>query len=292
MILEPITERMSLVRGEGEGRLPYSFSVLIVDDEVVLIDTGCGIEHLRQLRQEYDVARVINSHSHPDHSAGNWVFEGRPIQVPDEGFDSNGDVVALSGRFVSRELARFFQGFARETTGFRDCRPTDSYNEATVFCFGKTILRPIHTPGHSKDHYCLYEPEEGILFSFDYDLTPIPWYGHRESNLQQFRESVRKLRELSPKVVVSAHRGIVTESIDAEFDRFMASLDERDERILSLLESGKTVDELVECAPIYGSFPYAEPLLRYWEGQMIEKHLEQMEVEGRVLRNGNAYARC
>jgi glyoxylase-like metal-dependent hydrolase (beta-lactamase superfamily II) len=179
-----------------------------------LIDTGCGIETLKQLKKEYDVSYIINSHTHPDHSAGNWVFNDRPIYIPEEEFNSGGDAVALSERFAGKKLARVWQKFAKEVMGFKNCRPTYSYNEQSIFNFGNITFKPIYTPGHTKDHYCFYEQRERILFSFDYDLTSFPWYGHRESSLPEFRESLKKLKALSPKVVVSSHRGIITENID------------------------------------------------------------------------------
>lgn len=291
MNVEPLTDRISLIHGRNEGVFPYSHSILIQDEEVVLIDTGCGIDNLSKLREEYRIDYVINSHTHPDHSAGNWVLEGRPIHVPEEGFATGGDVTALAERFVGRENAIVFQEFVKEAMGFRNCRPTHTYDRQTVFDFGKTRLLPIHTPGHTVDHYCFFEPGERMLFSFDYDLTPFPWYGHMESSLVEFRESVEKLKALSPDVIVSAHRGIIIEDIDIEFDRYCERIDRRDDKLLSLLADEKTVAQLVECAPIYGSYPYAEPLLRYWEGQMIEKHLEKLEAEGRLEMRGEYYIR-
>lgn len=286
---ESVTDHIYLIQGKDKARFPYSHSILILDEETVLIDTGCGIETLKQIKKEYDISYVINSHAHPDHSAGNWVFNDRPIHVPEEGFDTSGDMVALSKRFVGQKLSGVWQEYVKEFMGFKNCRPTHSYNERTVFNFGKIIFEPIYTPGHTKDHYCFYEQKERILFSFDYDLTSFPWYGHAESSLLEFEQSVQKLKALSPRVVVSSHRGIIAENIDAEFDKFQRRIDERDEKILSLLESKKTIDQLVECAPIYGGFPYAELLLRFWEGQMIGKHLERLEIDGKVRRLGNFY---
>jgi ribonuclease/clavin/mitogillin len=286
--VETITDNITLIKGKNEGKFPYSHSILILDEEITLIDTGCGIETLKQLKRKYNVSRVINSHTHPDHSAGNWVFKNRPIHVPEDGFDTSGNMVALSHRFVSKKLAQFWQAFVKKRMGFKDCKPTDSYGRRTVFNFGKTTLEPVYTPGHTRDHYCFYEKRESILFSFDYDLTSFPWYGHIESSIPEFRESVKKLKALSPRVVVSSHRGIITENVSAEFDRFYKIIDERDQKILSLLESEKTIDQLVECAPIYGNFPYAGSLLRYWEGQMIKKHLEQLEIDGRVKKVSGA----
>jgi len=291
MKIEALTDCMYLIKGENISSFPPSYSILIRDEEVVLIDTGCGIENLKKIKKEYGIDYVINSHAHPDHVAGNWVFEGRPIHVPEEGFEASGNIAALAEIFSNKELAQLTQGYMRDLWGFRNCRPTHSYNERTVFRFGKTTLEPIYTPGHSEDHYCLYEPNEGILFSFDYDLTLFPWYGLRESSIPEFRESVKKLKNLSPRVVVSSHRGVVTENMNTEFDMFCCRIDARDGKILSLLGTGKTIEQLVELAPIYGSFPYMEPLLRFWEAQMICKHLEQLEIDGRVKRHGDLYSR-
>ncbi len=289
--VEAVTDHIYLIRGENEGRFPHSHSILIINEEIVLVDTGCGIETLKQLKRKYDVSYVINSHTHPDHSAGNWVFNDKPIHVPKEGFDTSGNIVALSERFVGKKLARVWQKFAKEAMGFKNCSPAHSYNGHVVFNFGNVILKPIYTPRHTKDHYCFYEQKERILFSFDYDLTSFPWYGHRESSLLEFIGSVKKLKALTPKIVVSSHRGIVTENIDVEFDNFYKRMDERDEKILFLLKNEKTMNQLLECAPIYGKFPYAEPLLRYWEGQMIKKHLEQLQVAGKVKKHGKFYVR-
>lgn len=282
--LEPVTDKVFLVKGENEGRFPYSHSILILDDQIGLIDTGCGIGILKRLKRQHKIDFVINSHTHPDHSAGNWVFRDKPIYVPEQGFSTSGDIKALSERLVSKDLASTWRRFVREYMGFKSCRPYLSYDEKTVFDFGKTMLESIYTPGHTRDHYCFFERKEGILFSFDYDLSSFPWYGHVESSISEFEESVNKLRNLSPKIVVSSHRGVVTENIPAEFGKFLKILDERDEKILSLLQNGKTIDQLVECAPIYGKFPYAESLLQYWEKQMIKEHLERLAIAGKVAK--------
>ncbi len=289
--LEAITDRIFLVQGKNKGRFPYSHSILILDEDIVLVDTGCGIENLKKLTKEYDVSYVINSHTHPDHSAGNWVLKHTPTYVPEEGFETSGDLVALSERFVNKELAQEWQEFIRETMNFKNCRPTESYNSRTKFRFGKTTFEPIYTSGHTKDHYCFYEPRERILFSFDYDLTSFPWYGHRESSIPEFKESIKKLELLSPKIVVSSHRGIIAENIEAEFDKFYKIFSERDGKILSLLENGKTIDQLVEYAPIYSKFSYAESILRYWESEMIKKHLKEMETCGKIEKRGKVYMR-
>jgi len=287
--INQVTDQILIVKGGNNGKFPYSNSILILDEETVLIDTGCGAKILKRLRKEYDISYVLNSHTHPDHSAANWVFKDKSIHVPDQGFDTSGNIVSLSERFVSKELAPLWRKMVTGLMGFKDCKPTDKFNEKTIFNFGRIIFKPIHTPGHTKDHYCFYEEREKILLSFDYDLTRFPWYGHRESSLPEFKESIMRIKALSPRVVVSSHREVINQDIDFEFDQFCRLIDERDEKILSLLSSKKEINQLVESAPIYGKFPYFEPLLRYFEKQMIVKHLEQLEIGGRIKRSGDSY---
>lgn len=287
--LEEITNQIFLVHGENSGRFPHAHSLLIVADETVLIDTGCGITLLKNLKTKFDIDYVINSHTHPDHSAGNWVFQDHRIFVPQEAFSSSGNLVALSTRFVGDVLAPIWQQFARSQMGFQNCRPTHSYNEDTSVLIDDIELTPMYTPGHTIDHYVFYFAQKRILFSFDYDLTSFPWYGHQESSLREFRQSIKRLKALDTKTIVSSHRGIITKNIKSEWNQYAQHLDDRNQRILSLLNTPKTIAQLVDAAPIYRKFPYQGPLLRYWEGIMIQLHLEELEQKGKVHRQDDKY---
>ncbi|MHA2314736.1 MAG: MBL fold metallo-hydrolase [Candidatus Hermodarchaeia archaeon] len=289
--LEPLTDQISLLHGENKGRFPRAHSILVETEETVLIDTGCGIPLLKAIKNDFDISYIINSHTHPDHSAGNWVFRDQTIFVPQEAFNTSGNIVALSHRFVGEELAPSWQQFARTEMNFQNCPPTHSYTEETSFQIGKIVLTPIFTPGHTMDHYCFYYEPQKILFAFDYDLTSFPWYGHQESSLTEFRQSVERLKTLPTKIVVSSHRGIITENILSEWDRYTQCLDERNRIILDLLDSPKTMAQLVDTAPIYRKFPYREPLLRYWERRMIQLHLEELEIKGKVQQTEGQYGR-
>lgn len=47
--LKPITHRIFLIYGKKNGKFPFSHSILIVDEDIVLIDTGCGIDILGEI---------------------------------------------------------------------------------------------------------------------------------------------------------------------------------------------------------------------------------------------------
>jgi len=292
----PITDTLWLVPGEGRGRFPRSNAVLVRDREAVLVDTGCGLERLRALRAEVRVDRVLNTHTHPDHAAGNFLFADRPILVPEPGAASAGDLEALSIRFFDRPALRpRWRAFIREQMGFEDQHPKGAFAVDAELAVGETRLQVIHAPGHTVDHCCLFEPEARVLVSADIALTGFgPWYGHPESDLPALRRSIARVKALAPRIVLSAHRPPLTEDkddIQGALDRFAAVIDERNERILALLERERTLSQLVEAAPIYGRFPYAPELMRYWEEVMLRKHLEELVERSLVEARGAAFRR-
>ncbi len=267
-----------LLPGEREGRFPFAHSLFVQSDVRALIDTGAGIERLRWLRDQVPPDMVIASHSHPDHTAGNWLFDGLPLYAPEQAADTFGRSGPLSRRFAHPgPLALGWRRFVRQSMNFRDAPSTHTFGNGTTFDFGQLKLVAIHTPGHVIDHMCLFEPIHGVLLAFDIDLTSFgPWYGHRESDIQQFKDSVRRVIALEPKVIVSSHKGIIRDEIPDRLARFLAVFDEREARIRELLAEGYTVPQLVDISPFYGGHRSAAALLRYWEEQMIRKHIKLM----------------
>jgi glyoxylase-like metal-dependent hydrolase (beta-lactamase superfamily II) len=290
-MLIQIAPSIFLVEGENEGRFPFSHSILIRDKITGLIDTGCGLRRLKHIRKKYRPDLVLNSHTHPDHSAGNWLFEGVPLLVPQEGFDVSGQLLKMSERFTEPgELAQKWRSYVQQTMGFKETQPTDAYKDGWRLRFGRVELVAIHSPGHASDHYCFFEPRLKILFSFDIDLDSFgPWYGCRESDIDLFETSTRRVQDLRPRIVVSSHLGIIKERIDDRFEAYLSIISRREERILKSLSEERPLEKLIDQALIYGSFPYAPELLRYWEGQMLQKHLHRLVEKGLVREKDGAY---
>lgn len=295
-MIEEITEGIYLVPGKNKGRFPWSHSILATGEVNVLFDTGCGAEAVEEVRRGFSVDLVINSHTHPDHFSGNHLFEGSELWVPERFADILGDLHKLSLRFAGGgEPARNWLYLVREVLGHRPTPPTGSYWEGDVIDLGRLRFRALYTPGHTADHFCFLEEERGILLSFDIDLTPFgPWYGHTECDLEEFRASLRRLRELPLNTVISSHRRPLTSGINEEIAAFEAVFDARTERIYRMLEGGPaTPEELAGQSPIYGIKESGFALYRYFEAHMIQHHLELLVREGRCERlEGGSYRRA
>ncbi len=292
-ILTEIAPHIFLVEGEKRGQFPFSHSILILDEVTALIDTGCGIERLQRLKERYPPDLVINSHAHPDHIPGNWLFDGLPLLAPRQSFHYTGRIDLVSERFTeSKALARVWREYVREATGFRDALPTDHYHEGHRFHFGSVELIALHCPGHTSDSYCFLEPNLDIIFSFDIDLSPFgPWYGHPDSDIDQFEASITRVRDLKPQTVVSSHEGVITHDIEERFEAYQDVIAERDARILDFLSQERRLEDMVEAPLIYAEYPFAPELLRHWDRKMLEKHLHRLERRGLMQETAKGYIR-
>jgi len=141
---------------------------------------------------------VINTHGHPDHACGNGSVKERfhiPILI--HGYDA--DMLGESGE----RIAKFF-GFKNPST------PADTllHNDDLVK-FGRTVLKVIHTPGHSPGGISLLGEKEiftgDTLFAGSIGRTDFP-----ESSVADMKKSLEKLAHLPDNFVVYAGHGPVT----------------------------------------------------------------------------------
>jgi glyoxylase-like metal-dependent hydrolase (beta-lactamase superfamily II) len=89
-------------------------------------------------------------------------------------------------------------------------KPTKRLADADVIKLARREWVALHTPGHTPDHLCLYDPIEGVVLSGDHVLptiTPhISGIGATEDPLAEFFRSLDRMRDLEGiKHVLPAH---------------------------------------------------------------------------------------
>ena len=268
---------MKLIEALNRGRFPYC-NVLLVKN--VLVDAGAGIEIIKELRSKVEV--LILSHTHPDHASGAWMFDR--VLAPG---NFKTDLDSLANRFAG-EFAELWKKYITTSTGMRsfECERF----EAGVIMEDPRI-EAIPVLGHSADHH-VFLIEDRILFGSDVDLTSFgPFYGNPESDPYLFRREIRKIYDLDFEIFVSAHLTPALKREEAlnRLDTFLEKFDEREKKILDLLDEPKTLNELVRISPIYGKKPYAREMLDFFEGNMIRKHLDGLVKSGKVKKDGEYY---
>ncbi|HEV2755391.1 MAG TPA: MBL fold metallo-hydrolase [Actinomycetota bacterium] len=105
-----------------------------------------------------------------------------------------------------------------ELTQFEDWRPfvsgvVDATHPVTggeSFDAGGRAWTVIATPGHARSHICLWTDDDGLLVSGDHLLPTITPHidferGGEEDPLGEFLESLEKIEDLDPKMVLPGH---------------------------------------------------------------------------------------
>ncbi len=193
-----------------------------------------------------DVHTVIVTHSHPDHFGGAMALRqssGADIVTHDTfrlawndaELNSNEDSASLDANAEEQQDTEIERYYSRKLPwGSPRSRPSESdvarfkrigrFSQATFatpepsvrVVDGQTIRLArrdwfaIHTPGHTHDHLCLFDPEQGVLFTGDHVLPTItPHIGGLTPEgdpLAQFFGSLERMTEIADvSVALPAH---------------------------------------------------------------------------------------
>lgn len=117
--------------------------------------------------------------------------------------------------------------------------PTRRVTDADVLELGGREWVSVHTPGHTEDHLCLWDPDGGVMISGDHVLptiTPhISGLTAAEDPLARFFESLHRMKTFSGvKAVLPAH-GLVFQDLSGRADDIIRH---HEERLQLLREAG------------------------------------------------------
>lgn len=271
--IEGITEIRDSLFFLESLKFPNSNSLLILDEEIVLVDTGSNREILEKIRGDID--RVINTHYHVDHNWGNDLFDRIWInEIESSGLEGPEKYMELGGIFESEARREFKETFLDIETPWTEkisTYPMDGYLD-----FGDTSWRIIHTPGHSSGHCCFYEERLDVLFAGDYGPEEFgPWYGYPSCSISDFINSVQKIIDLNPSMIISSHTPPISNEISLKMEKYLNTIYERDQIISNQYEDGLDVEEILEKNIFYSKEIKSTPIYNYFAKTMIKKHLKR-----------------
>lgn len=204
----------------------------------LIIDTGFNREEcrsalatsLRDLGVDLARADLLLTHSHSDHCG----LVGALARPDSKVYCSPTDAATIA--YFSNENTDYMEkligygiktGFsAQELQEMTANHPGYKYRPLSQVAFtgmedGDTItvgdysFRCVATPGHTKGHMCLYEPDRKILIAGDHilgDITPnISLRSDTENPLRSYLESLDKVARLEIDLVLPGHRSILTD---------------------------------------------------------------------------------
>src|SRR5215471_18981588 len=163
---------------------------LIDGAEPTLIDAGVGhVQHVDAIAAALggrDLARVLVTHHHADHSSG---------------------IDALRARWPKLDAGKYAQA------GERGWRPLADHDHVRA---GDRDLLVVHTPGHAPDHICLWDPADRAVYSGDMLAigTTVMIPAGRGGNLRQYLASLERMAKLDPRVAYPGHGPVIDRPVD------------------------------------------------------------------------------
>jgi len=209
------------------GRTAYFTTAYWVDG--LLIDTGCAhtARQLLAVVKAWPVACIVNTHSHEDHIGANADLHaafGCPILAHPDALP----ILANPKLQPLQPYRRLFWGWPKPSQG----QPVGTEVETAHLRF-----QVIHTPGHSPDHVCLFEPERGWLFSGDTYIGGKDRALREGYDVHEIIASLKTLAALPVQTIFASSGSVRTEGVKPLQDK-IAYLEELGEHIWTLHNQG------------------------------------------------------
>ncbi len=284
--------------------------LIIGEKRNLIIDTGMNREECRTAMEEalgnigVDLAKTdfFVTHLHTDHIGLVDVFlkEGAAAYF-------NEPDAEILGRENLWQLICFLSaqhGFpVEEVDSAIDAHPGQRYNpenevhytmlgDGDVLKYGRFELHCVTTPGHTRGHTCLYEPNLKWLFSGDhilYDITPnISTWLVEANPLGEYFKSLDRVDKMAVDLVLPGHRTLFRDH-RKRIRELKEHHRERLNEVLTIVkEQGpchafKTASHMTWDLVAAGWEEY--PLMQKWfaTGEALS-HLRFLEVEGRLKK--------
>ena len=293
MIKETHYGPVLFIPGENRGRYPNCHSVYIEGDKI-LIDPASDRERLIQLRKNPGVKAVWLTHWHEDHFMHLDLFDDIPLSVSEQDAPPLSDIeVFMDSYGMDDEHEReYWPPILKKEFHFRPRRPKHFLMGGDIIHLKTGVVEVIGTPGHTPGHLSFFFPGPGVLLLGDYDLTKFgPWYGDLNSSIQETINSVERLRKVPARVWIASHEaGIFEEEPGARWDKYLAVITEREEKLKDLLKTARTLKQIVAACIIYGRPREPKMFFELGERGHMKKHLEKLMKEGLVVKDGEYYS--
>lgn len=251
-----------LAPNPGLATGPGTNTYIVGKGDVVVIDPAVpdAIYVERVVRDAWNRGRVtliLLTHMHPDHTGGAAVLA--------EQFGC--DVAAWKGvsdvPFVTRHL-----------------------DDGEAIEAGGATLRALYTPGHASHHLCYLLEQEGSVFAGDLVAgAGTVVIAPPDGNMGDYLKSLERLKATGVKRIFPGH-GPAVDDGQGKLAEYIAHRRDRERQVIDALKAGNTdIPGMVK--HIYTD---VSPALHAMAQGSVRAHLEMLEVEGRVRRDGESWS--
>jgi len=277
-----LTDNVTVLVGPNNGAYPSGNSLVVQGaGESIIIDPSVTV--VERGGPGVPIDAIVNSHAHEDHMAGNGLFPNARVHIHNDdllgvtSLDGLMDVYGLEG-----EPRTAFGQQVVDEFHFTPRPDAEGFSDGHVFDLGGVSVEAVHLPGHTKGHSG-FRIDGGVFFLSDIDLTGFgPYYGDAWSSLEDFDESLRRIRdEEADWYVTFHHKGIIEgrEAFVEKIDAFHSVIDRRHNAMLEFLTEPHTLEEMMRNRFVYR--PHVEHVFAdSVELRTAELHVARMAERG------------
>jgi len=172
----------------------------------LLIDTGLvhGRDRFLRLCDTFHPETIVNTHYHEDHTGNNYWITKKYGLIP------------LAHPKTSSYLqtpSQWVPFYRRVVWGCP--HPSETGEVDSEIQIGRFRFIVIPTPGHSDDHICLYEPNEGWLFSGDLFIGEQLRYLRDDEDIYSTIDSLKRIASLHLETMFCSFSGFIHRPKDA-----------------------------------------------------------------------------
>ena len=274
----------------------FANSIYIKGSTSYIVDPSATFTYIESLAMSHAVDVVLNTHYHGDHRSLNGLFKNAVYAAHELDAPAIRDNITYE-KCADTDLNSFYTEWRKQVfKQYRivDCPVSVLYQGGEVLSTGDEEIELVHIPGHTPGHLALHFKNINTLFVSDIDLTPYgPWYANVSSNINDFISSVEKIKKIQADYYVTSHgeRIYEPEKFHEKLDRFYRHFFDREEKILEFLSAGpKKIEDLLLEGIVYRRQALVDPLKYYFQWKMIEKHLDKLLLENKIIVEDAVYS--
>ncbi len=229
---------------------------------VTLIDSGydrpSSLDLILEALGDADLERIVLTHGHIDHAGSAWKLremKGCPVMAHEL------DAASISRRFPG-------------------VKADEAVLDGDLIRAGTRTLKAIHTPGHTPGHVCLFDENDGTLFTGDLvtgsgsTLVAPP-----EGNMADYMRSLKRVRDLAASALMPGHGSVRTDPLD----RVLELIGHRELREVNvaacLMDGPKNLKDLVKAMYL----GLIHPSLEMAAAATAWAHLDKMIEDGNAV---------
>ena len=208
-------------------------STYLVDG--LLIDSGLAYtaEELTEFLKDRGVKTVVNTHCHEDHIAANALLKER------YGVELLAHPLAVN---KINQPATLYP-YQEEVWGYPVPSQVKEIGDAVTTNHFR--FEVIHTPGHDRDHICLFERKQGWIFTGDLFVGTRPNVVRPMDDVRQIIADLKKVKDLKPQILFPAPGKVRTDPVPV-LEQTIQYLEDLGQKVMELHDKGLSPTEIVK----------------------------------------------